>query len=356
MILLCGIVLTSLLFIIFGQQKPSPLEHLVSTTHQQLRNFQHNLQDAETKKFVTDEKYLSLVGLSEKPRLYPKDVWLNTSLPVFVTYVMEGQESQAIGLINNIGKLLPNNTIIVYNLGLGNHGLRTLLNYCNSSHCQVITFNLNDFPSHVEDDNLHAYRPLIVQDALQRTGAIFFIECYKRFTNFVRPDTIQKLYQKVEKETGILAWPLSKNAVTTLTHKKMFEYFHAEPDNFLFVQMVSAEHLIIINNESIHKEIMLPWVQCALTQDCIIPIGAQSGGCRFDKKPQYRYSGCHSYDASALNIALGSKFSDSTKYTYSGGRMFFKKVSLSSAMEALKGLEQNATTEGRTLLVESITL
>lgn len=34
-------------------------------------------------------------------------------------------------------------------------------------------------------------------------------------------------------------------------------------------------------------------------------LGAQSGGCRFDKKPLYRYSGCHSYDTSALNIVLG---------------------------------------------------
>lgn len=93
---------------------------------QELILFQDNLRDAETKKFVTDEKYLSLVGLSENPRLYPKDQWQNTSLPVFVTYVMEGQESQAIGLINNIGKVLPNNTIMVYNLGLGNYGLRTV--------------------------------------------------------------------------------------------------------------------------------------------------------------------------------------------------------------------------------------
>lgn len=41
---------------------------------------------------------------------------------------------------------------------------------------------------------------------------------------------------------------------------------------------------------------------------CIAPFGAQSGGCRFDKKPLYRYSGCHAYDSAALNLALGNAF------------------------------------------------
>ena len=53
---------------------------------------------------------------------------------------------------------------------------------------------------------------------------------------------------------------------------------------------------------------MLPWIKCTLTKDCISPFGSQSGGCRFDKKPLYRYSGCHAYDSSALNVALGVAF------------------------------------------------
>lgn len=95
---------------------------------------------------------------------------------------------------------------------------------------------------------------------------------------------------------------------------------------------------------------MLPWVQCSLTQDCIIPIGAQSEGCKFNKKPQYRYSGCHSYDASALNIVLGLKFKlDESKYTYSGKERLFDTVTLEKADAILKSLEQNITTEGRTV-------
>ena len=55
----------------------------------------------------------------------------------------------------------------------------------------------------------------------------------------------------------------------------------------------------------VKRDLMLPWVQCSLVSECLEPIGAQSTGCRFDKKPQFRYSGCHGYDLSALNIILG---------------------------------------------------
>ena len=44
--------------------------------------------------------------------------------------------------------------------------------------------------------------------------------------------------------------------------------------------------------------------------------GAQSGGCKFNKKPLYRYSGCHGFDLSAFNIVLGVQFDfDETKYS-----------------------------------------
>lgn len=41
-----------------------------------------------------------------------------------VTYVLEGQESQAVGLIANVPRVLPNNTILIYNLGLSDYSLK----------------------------------------------------------------------------------------------------------------------------------------------------------------------------------------------------------------------------------------
>lgn len=194
----------------------------------------------------------------------------------------------------------------------------------------------------------------IFQDALQHTGAVLFLESRYRFSRSVTTDSILALYENSIKGSGVLAWPMPlKNAVSSLTHKKMFEYFHTDADNFLFVQMVSADALLLINTESVHKDIMLPWIQCTLTQDCVIPIGAQSEGCKFNKKPQYRYSGCHSYDTSALNIVLGLKFKlDGSKYTYSDSESLLETVTLEKADAIFRGLEQNNTIEGRTQIFD----
>ena len=81
---------------------------------------------------------------------------------------------------------------------------------------------------------------------------------------------------------------------TTLTHPKMFQYFDPRQyEDYAFQHMVSLASLVLVTGERLGRELMLPWVQCVLTEPCINPVGAQDTGCRWDKKPQFRYSGCH---------------------------------------------------------------
>lgn len=76
--------------------------------------------------------------------------------------------------------------------------------------------------------------------------------------------------------------------------------------------------------------------------------GAQSVGCRFDKKPQYRYSGCHGQDASALSIVLGlrSGFEESAYVVRARAR--WRSVSAAAARAELRQLLRNSTEDYRT--------
>ncbi|RZF44896.1 hypothetical protein LSTR_LSTR004521 [Laodelphax striatellus] len=344
------IVGTTLLLLLFGDQRPS-IQSIVTETHKQLTNnlrtFKDNLKVVEEKRLEADEEYLSLLGFTQpEPRLYPGVVWTNTSLPVVVTYLLDGQAEHGVSLIRNIAHYLPNHTVLIYNLGLGRYQLHLLQLNCNNSHCIVINFDLNAFPSFVSDDKLHAFRPLIIQDALNRAGAILYLACDQRLVT----SSINQLIEKAVSSpgTGVVTWA-TKHAVTSLTHPRMFDYFSSSDDAFFFLPMVDVDRLLVYNTHTVHWKLMLPWVQCALIRDCIIPIGAQSAGCRFNKKPQYRYSGCHSYDVSAFNIVLGLtfKFNDML-YTYQDSASYFKKVTLAAATEEVTKLLENGTVDSST--------
>ncbi|KAI5709731.1 hypothetical protein M8J75_002825 [Diaphorina citri] len=311
-----SVVVATIFLILFD------IQTLVTETNKQIDNiksFKDNLELSKQKKLVADEKYLKILGFVEKPRLYPHSVWRNSSLPIIVTSVQRNQVHHAVGFVRNIMTQLPNHSAVVYNLGLSSYDVKMLMKFCNSSRCFVIDFNYDLFPSHVSKLSLHAYRPVVIQDALNFAGAVLYMECDVRFSFGNITSLVNKSLQSgiILSEQEDISASNQKHAVTSLTHPKMFEYFQTVVDNFQFTPMMSVRTMLVYNTKAIHENVMLPWVQCALIQECIYPIGAQSDGCRFDKKPQYRYSGCHRYDESSLNVVLGLYFGVDNASLYS---------------------------------------
>ncbi|CAB0005211.1 unnamed protein product [Nesidiocoris tenuis] len=178
-----------------------------------------------------------------------------------------------------------------------------LATFCNSSRCIPIKFEPSLFPPHVANEEIHAFRPLIIQDAVRKCGSVLFMENDQRLTT----GGINNLVN-VASQRGILTWraPVS---VMAMTHPRMLRYLATtSEESLLFTPMVDSSRLIVYNTAAVSRNILLPWVKCTLKHDCIQPLGAQSVGCRFDKKPVYRYSGCHGHDTSALSVLLGFAF------------------------------------------------
>ncbi|CAG5011080.1 unnamed protein product [Parnassius apollo] len=268
--------------------------------------------------------------------------WRNCTLPALVTYARGDAHALAVAFVRHAARLPY--TLLLYNVGLKPYSLSVVSNYCNSSKCAIIDFDLSVFPSHVSDESIYAFRPLIIQHALSRVGGVVFSESAQLWAG--TRAQLHALWQRAaggvgSGGSGVLAWP-RRAAVTSLTHPRMFAYLRASPDDFLFVQMLDVERLILAAPAA--DEIMRPWVQCALTLDCIMPIGAQSVGCRFDKKPQYRYSGCHAQDASALSIVLGLRWGfDEARYVERAP--LWRRQTAEAAREALDELQRNSTEE-----------
>ncbi|XP_045785581.1 uncharacterized protein LOC123881064 isoform X2 [Maniola jurtina] len=337
----------SLFLIIFHSQPPQSFQSIVTQTHQHIKDFQEQLRDEEEQHLVQEERYLRLVGLEGQT-----EAWHNTTVPVLVTHARNDEHALVVAFVRAAARLPY--TVLVYNLGLKPYSLAMVSSYCNSSKCAVVDFDLELFPSHVSDESISAYRPLIIQHALSRVGGVIYCETTQRWTGSA--GELAALWERVSSaggatgagdSLGVLGW-LRHAAVTSLTHPRMFHYFHANTDDFLFVQMLDVSRLLVAARPPV-ADVMRQWIQCALTLDCIMPIGAQSGGCRFDKKPQYRYSGCHGQDASALSIILGVRSGyEESRYAVRGAKGGWRKVGAGAAKALFASLQQNATDEERT--------
>ena len=171
----------------------------------------------------------------------------------------------------------------------------------------------------MKDLQFHAFRPIIIHEHLDASGSIIWLN----IDHF--PLSYEKAVSAIiaSKDSGVYSWTIKK-PTSSLTHPRMFDILKLKQESYFFHRMINPSTLIVLNSPRIHNDLIIPWVKCSLVQDCISPIGAQSSGCAFNKKPLFRYSGCHSYDMSALNVLLGSLFNyKETDYAGNDSNKFF---------------------------------
>ena len=325
------------LFLSMSANQRRNIHTIVEETQIQIKNLKKNFEDP--RHLYVDEKYLELLGLTSdwsRLSLWPSSPWHrthNASVPVIVTAVQNGHAGEAVHFIRNAQHFFPNLTIVLHDMGLSRHELELVEKYCNISLCLMQKFDSRQYPGHVSNLRNHAYRPLIIQHTLKLAGCVLWMSVDQRFTH-----SFLGAYIMAANSTGIQAWITDDQIPTSaMTHPKMFERFGiSNVEDYNFQHMVDLKALLIFNKPAIHQKIIKPWVKCALLDDCLEPIGAQSSGCRLDKKPQFRYSGCHSYDVSSLNVVLGQAFNfEESKYV-SEHRFF---VQMSEEMESNDDLE-----------------
>ncbi|PRD27530.1 UNVERIFIED_CONTAM: hypothetical protein NCL1_35112 [Trichonephila clavipes] len=329
-----------------------------------------------TKEPDPEEKYLKHLGFNvDEPRLYPASQWSNTTLPVFVIVLSPSDCHFIHGFLKSFQHFFVNSLLVIYDLGINPSEYSLINNICNSSNCILRTFDFDAYPSHIRNLQLYAYRPIIIQnmlgyftnmrmhvilldslnvdhewqcnrlnhqpdlrifsqdawnshesapaEVLNQAGAVIMLDVQYIFTS----GELHNIVSRAEKD-GIVAWSINQ-PTSALTHPRMFDYFNTKQERFFFHRMVQPNHIVLYNIDIVHFKIMFHWVKCALVPNCIAPIGAQNSGCRFDKKPLYRYSGCHRYDMSALNVVLGLMFDfSSSHYSAKEEDKFFRFVDM----------------------------
>lgn len=350
LLFLISVILTSLCVVLLPGRRRSRLHSLVRETQERISALGEELipdsEELSSPSLVADPTHLSSLGLEGPglPVLYPEGPWLaqgRATDPCLVTGVEPGQGEVGLGLIKSAHHFLPATSLLVFDLGLAKYDRDRLEKHCNSTTCALHTFDFAPWPSHLRTLHLRAYRPLIIQTVLRDVGSVVWLDPDHRLTT----SNLSQWLAAAKKE-GVVVWQQGEaTATTALTHPRMFEFFPGvKYEEYAFQHMASASVVVLVYTQATHSKLMLPWLRCALTESCINPIGAQDSGCRFDKKPQYRYSGCHRYDVSALNLVLGSMFHFSEdRYMRRSGDSFFRRVTQAAAAASSDNTTQSHT-------------
>ncbi|XP_071109069.1 uncharacterized protein [Haliotis cracherodii] len=297
---------------------------IVTKTHKQINNIKNlpsNMQKKSTQELSVDPVYLNALGFSDDTVLIGHRGSGQKSLPVIATSVEPGRMEKTVYFINSVRKYMETRHLVLVDLGVSKTEKAMLRRNCNSTwNCRINVLNYEKYPSHVQYLDIKSYRPICIQELLTEYGAVMWVDTSLYFTNSKINESLA-----LAQASGIAAWTI-QDPTSSLTHPKMFQFFKTKPDEFYFHRAVESSHLVIYNTETIHRELMLPWVKCALLEECISPTGAQNVGCNYLRKPLFKYSGCHHYDMSALNVILGLLF-DFEVSKYSSSEKIFGTVS-----------------------------
>ena len=225
---------------------------------------------------------------------------------VAVTAISDNHFDESQPMLSSVERCLPNNKIILYDLGLKDENKRRIGELYKN--VQILPFPFSDYEnhSHVRDLLTYAWKPIIIKKVSLEYDIIMYGDASMRMTESC--DIKQAL-------SHLLYFPFFAavryyHKAIEFTHDGMIEYLHFPKARKDLADMYSIEATgFLMWANTIMKELLIePWLDCALHRECIAPLGATLRPCHMTQNHDGHYIGCHRYDQSALDIILAREF------------------------------------------------
>ncbi|ELT89266.1 hypothetical protein CAPTEDRAFT_212810 [Capitella teleta] len=227
-------------------------------------------------------------------QLNPNDV---TKGLAFVTYSSANHFNECRDAVATTQTLFPRHPIYFYDLGLSDYQIEELNSWCD---VHYVFFNFSNYPEHVKKLNTYAFKPMLIQDMLNKHSTFFWMDASFRF---LRSD-ISAVYEQALSNGGIVLFNMGFK-ITAMTHPHMFKYI---PGNLTLLGATPAigGDAFVRNTPEVYEKVLHWWFLCALVKDCIAPAGAEKICPETNPSSKSEYRGCHRFDQSALNILLAN--------------------------------------------------
>ena len=240
---------------------------------------------------------------------------------VVVSSMSSNHFSEATDMILSVQRKMPNTRIIMYSLGLTNNEMSLLKSYCN---VELRVFDFSKYPNLQRNLRTFTWKPLVVQEVSQEYEVVLYFDSSIRLTNPIH----NKILGHLRSSPAFIAGPWfgkrcykSDKPIVSFTHDETLKYLfpHKSQDIVALRKELSVwGHLqagcwLMWLNHNMKEKLLKNWVDCALHEGCMAPRQANIDGCLAnlifsDYASGGKYTGCHRYDQSALNLILYREF------------------------------------------------
>ena len=220
---------------------------------------------------------------------------------VVVTCASSNHFRESKDMIASVQKYLPHSKILFYDLGLTERERLEVRNYCN---VELRPVSWDKYPPHAKSLMKYAWKPLVINEVAAEYDLIMYGDASVRMLS---PDIGPVLGSLIE--VPFLSLPGSSKIIS-YTHDGMISYLKYPPSRKDMVNWGTLQggSWIMLLNQDMKENVLKPWVDCALHEQCIAPSGSAVSPCRNRIKKIGEYIGCHRFDQSALNIVLAKRF------------------------------------------------
>ncbi|XP_071793119.1 uncharacterized protein [Asterias amurensis] len=280
---------------LFDTRSPSPNSSNTMETSLQSDTIENSSPNGNNSLSFVASKYPPIDLEKEVPPL--DSIFKRT---VIVTAVSSDHFMEVQRMIGMVQTVMPTTRIVAYSLGLSTEQVETMSILCN---VELRHFNFSKYPGHVKDLLNYAWKPPIIKETLYEFGAVFWADSSVIFTS-----SIQLLTKHLKTFHGFIprvanyakAGPFS---VCTLTHPAMFNYLKIDIKTYQsddgYIPKPQGGILYFVNSSYINEQLLQPWVDCAMSLNCIAPEGSQNP--HEERKEGYHK---HRYDQSALALLM----------------------------------------------------
>lgn len=153
---------------------------------------------------------------------------------------------------------------------------------------ELYTFDYSNYPAHVQMDHHrghYSWKPLIISEVIRRTrtGIVIWLDAGCLVENKDFFDSMRRSMMIRSTDSGFWS-PTSPGSMGEWTHPDMFRYFGEDPGDFYEKPNCNGA-LVAFDAQDVNvwENIVLPWTQCALVENCIAPNGSSRENHRQDQ-------------------------------------------------------------------------